>query len=119
MVLDDKLYTFQELIELDDDLNEVETQVFDPATGQLTDGGAWNFLGKCKIMPNTAANVVKLNDGTTYIYSYEIVLRKPKDIALIPMEDKLVRFVKKDATIDTQARVKGFVTLKQWLKIWV
>lgn len=77
----------------------------------------WVDLGKCLIMPNTSAAKMKGNDGKEYIYSYEIVMRKPK--TNIPKENDMIHFVKKDGTIDKICRMSGFVTLRNWMKIWV
>jgi len=73
-------------------------------------------IGKCKILPNTAASRVRGNDGNEYIYAYEIFVRNP---ARIIVEGDKVRFIKKDETIDKTMTVRGFVTLKKWEKIWV
>lgn len=78
----------------------------------------WLDLGKCIIMPNTAARQVKGNDSEPRMYSYEVIMRKPK--AHIPVEDEWVHITKKDGTIDTDAQVIGFVTMKgRFLKLWV
>lgn len=77
----------------------------------------WIDLGKCLIMPNTSASKTKGNDGKEYIYSYEIILRKPKEY--IPKENDMIHIVKKDGTIDKVCKVSGFVTLRNWLKLWV
>lgn len=89
---------------LDENLNEIETV-------------SWVTLGKCLITPNTAARLTKGNDGKDYIYSYEVIMRKPKSD--IPRENDIIHIVKKDGTIDKECRVQGFVTLRNWLKIWV
>lgn len=88
----------------DQNLNEVSTI-------------SWTSLGKCLITPNSAASKTRSNDGKDYIYSYEIIMRKPKNT--IPKENQIIHIVKKDGTIDETCRVKGFVTLRNWLKIWV
>ena len=44
-------------------------------------------------------------------------MRKPK--TNIPKENDMIHFVKKDGTIDKICRVSGFVTLRNWMKIWV
>lgn len=77
----------------------------------------WIPLGKCIIVPNTSAKITKTNDGEEYIYSYEVIMKKPKSI--IPSENKEVHIIKEDGTIDTICRVKGFVTMRNWLKIWL
>lgn len=77
----------------------------------------WVNLGKCLIMPNNAASKMKGNDGKEYIYSYEIVMRKPK--SNLPKENDRIHIMKKDGTIDTICQVKGFVTLRNWMKLWV
>lgn len=91
-------------VSFDDELNEVENT-------------NWILLGKCLITPNAAAKKVNGNDGKEYIYSHEIIMRKNKEY--IPKENDLVHIVKKDGTIDKTCRVVGFVTLRNWLKIWV
>ena len=95
----ERTYTF-----LNENLNEVDMK-------------EWVELGKCLIMPNTSAAKAKGNDGKEYIYSYEIILRKPKNN--IPKENDTIHIVKKDGTIDKVCRISGFVTLRNWLKIWV
>lgn len=77
----------------------------------------WAMLGKCLVTPNSAANKVKGNDGKDYVYSYEVIMRKPKNI--VPRENQMIHIVKKDKTVDKTLRVIGFVTLRNWLKIWV
>ena len=80
-------------------------------------------VGRCVIFPNTKALKVTLNDGREYQYSFEIVApikKKHYKDGLIPKEGEEVRFTKKDGTIDKQATVQGFVTLKQrYVKVWL
>ena len=77
----------------------------------------WIKLGKCIINPNTAAKLTIGNDGKEYLYSYEIMMKKPKGI--FPKEGDEIHIVKQDGTIDKVCKVSGFVTLKTWLKLWV
>lgn len=83
----------------------------------------WKFFGKCAIMPNTAAQSVSLADGKEYIYQYEIYAplnSKHYQENLIPKENSRIHFVKEDGTIDKEAFVRGFLTLrKRYLKLWV
>lgn len=84
----------------------------------VVENSEWLDLGRCVIMPNSAANKVKGNDSEPRVYSYEIIMRKPK--VHIPKEDEWVHITKKDGTIDTDAQVIGFVTYKgRFLKLWV
>lgn len=112
MKFDDKLFV-QQVTEsgYDEDLNPIE-----PTT-------EWVEFGKCIILPNTRAVKTTLADGSEYVYQYEIVATLKKQHyrdALIPKEGQQVRFVKKDGTIDKEATVQGFLTLKQrYLKIWI
>lgn len=76
-------------------------------------------LGKCVIVQNSLAAKIKSNDGKDYVYSYVVYMRKPKHIDDIPKENDIIHITKKDGTIDKDCRVVGFVTLKNWLKIWV
>lgn len=93
----------------DDRLNEVETI-------------EWLDLGKCIIMPNSAAKITRGNDGKEFLYSYEIMMKIPKDLfghKLVPKEGNDVHIVKADGTIDKICKIVGFVTLRDWIKIWV
>ena len=74
-------------------------------------------------MPNEKAQSVTLNDGQEYIYTYEIIAPIKKQHytdGLIPKEGMQVHFVKEDGTIDKEASVAGFVTLKKrYVKLWI
>lgn len=106
MRLDDKISIKKVVSSFDDELNPIVTeQVYD--------------LGKCCITPNSSAQKIKGNDGSDYVYFYLIIMRKPKDNALIPREGDMVHITKKDGTIDRDCKVAGFVTLRNWLKIWL
>ena len=104
MNLSDKIQFKTTYTYLNENLNEVSNT-------------EWVDLGKCLIMPNTSASKTKGNDGKEYIYSYEILLRKPKNY--LPKENDIIRIIKKDGSIDKECRVNGFVTLRTWLKLWV
>ena len=73
------------------------------------------------ILPNDIAAKVRLNDGSEYTYSYQIIVKLKKElIPLIPIEGHKVYIHKNDGTIEGVKEVKGFVTLKsKYLKIWV
>lgn len=87
----------------DDNLDAIETQ-------------NWVSLGKCIITPNTSAAKTKTNDGQEYIYSYLIIMKKA---SIIPKEGDVIHIQKEDGTIDKECKVNGFVTLRNWVKIWV
>lgn len=106
MNLSDKIWLQKRTITYDENLNAQE---------QVTT----TFIGKCIIVQSSAASKWKSNDGDTFEYSYIVYLRKPKDYANIPRENEVVRIVKKDGTIDTTKKVKGFQTLRNWLRIWL
>ena len=72
--------------------------------------------GKCKILPNISSVENTGTDGKVYSTSYQVFLRKT---ATIPVEGDVVRIIKKDRSIDKDCEVKGFVTLKNWLKLWL
>lgn len=74
---------------------------------------------KCKIIPNSSAKKVTGNDGLDYVYSYEVYMRMPKDKNLIPRENQVVHITKKDGTIDRDSRCIGFVTLRNWVRLWL
>jgi len=83
----------------------------------------WVSFGKCKIMSNSSAQSVSLADGKEYIYQYEIYAplksQHYKD-GLIPKEGSKICFSKEDGTIEKEAFVKGFLTLKKrYVKLWV
>lgn len=78
----------------------------------------WVPIGKCCIIQNSSASKVRTNDGTEYVYSYVIVYRHRKG-ALIPHEGDTIHITKKDGTIDKECKVVGFVTLRNWVKVWV
>lgn len=92
--------------EYDDELNPVERN-------------EWTQLFKCKILPNSSASKVTGNDGIDYSYSYEVFMRKPKQLAFLPRENDFVHIRKKDGTIDKECRCIGFVTLRNWVKLWL
>ncbi len=82
-------------------------------------GAVWADLGKCVITPNSSAAKTRGNDGRDYIYAYEVYMRKPKDAGLIPRDNDIVRITKSDGSIDRECRVAGFVTLRNWVKLWL
>ena len=77
----------------------------------------WVNIGKCLIMPNTSARLIKANNTEGYVYSYEVIMRKHK--VYLPKEGDRIHITKKDGTIDKTCEVTGFVTLRNWVKIWV
>jgi len=81
----------------------------------------WQDFGKCIIFPNSSAAKTRLNDGTEFVYSYEVIARMKKELySLIPKEGDTVRISKSDGTIDKTLTVKGFLTLKKrYLKLWL
>lgn len=103
MRLDDNIEVLVVTSGYDENLDPVETR-------------EWVSLGKCIITPNTSAARTKTNDGQEYIYSYLILMRKA---SIIPKENDLIHIRKKDGTIDKECRISGFVTLRNWVKIWV
>ena len=81
----------------------------------------WKDFSKCFISFNSAAQKIRLNDGSEYVYSYYVIapLNK-KRYPVIPKEGDRVRIVKKDGTVDKVMEVRGFVTYKRrYLKIWL
>ena len=109
MRLSDNIELKQVHTEYDNRLNEVEVV-------------EWLPLGKCIITPNTAARLTRGNDGKEYVYSYEIIMKIPKNLfgqRVIPKENDEVHIVKEDGSIDKVCKVSGFVTMRSWLKIWV
>lgn len=91
--------------------------------GNAVDAKEMRFLdfGKCVILPNTSARSVTLLDGKQYVYSYELIAPlSKKKYNLLPKEGDMVWITKKDATVDKQMEVKGFVTYKKrYLKLWL
>jgi hypothetical protein len=83
----------------------------------------WMLFGNCIIIPNSRAQQITLNDGSMYLYAYEIIAPIKKihyQHSLIPKEGTSVRIVKKDGSINKEAVVRGFVTLKQrYVKVWL
>lgn len=73
-------------------------------------------IGKCKILPNSKAVKTRGNDGSEFVYSFEIFVRNPKQIVV---EGDKIHFRKKDGTIDRTMTVQGFVTLRKWERLWV
>ncbi len=106
MRLDDRIQLQKVNVTKDENLNRVVTKVFD-------------LIKKCKILPNTKASTIKCNDGESRVYSYEVVMRKPKSKDEIPHENDIVRIKKNDGTIEAECLVLGFVTLRNWVKIWL
>lgn len=119
MLLDDTLQLFIPVVELDENLNEVDVELYNRETDTTSTQSAWESVGKCKIMPNDSAREITLEDGTSFLYSYQVYFRKPKSSYLLPTEGRLVHIHKKDGTIDAEKEVKGFVTHKNWVKIWL
>ena len=78
----------------------------------------WVDLGKCAIVQNSSARKIILNDGVEYSYSYEVFYRKKKDMP-IPHEGDTIHIIKKDGTIDKDCKVAGFMTMRNWIKLWV
>lgn len=73
--------------------------------------------GRCIIMPNNEAARVVGEDAKTYTYSYVVFMKKP---SVLPKEGDILYITKADHSIDDkECRVKGLVTLKQWLKLWL
>lgn len=84
----------------------------------------WRTFGKqknCIIFPNSKATSVVLNDGQSYVYTYEVIVKLKKSLyAYIPKQGDYVWIAKSDGTIFREMEVKGFVTLKKkYLKIWL
>lgn len=106
MRLDDRIQLQKTTITKDEQLNRIVTKDFE-------------LTNKCKILPNTAASTIKCNDGQSRVYSYEVIMRKPKSIDDIPRENDVVRISKNDGTINAECVVLGFVTLRNWVKLWL
>lgn len=74
-------------------------------------------------MPNEAAQKVTLADGKEYVYQYQIYAPLKSlhyKESLIPKEGMKIRFTKEDGTIEKEAFVRGFLTLrKRYVKLWV
>lgn len=85
----------------------------------LADRNVWTDIGKCIVTPNSSAAKTRGNDGRDYIYAYEVYMRKPKDASLIPHDNDIVRIRKSDGSVDRECRVAGFVTLRNWVKLWL
>lgn len=100
-----------------DILYDSEGDSVTPTRGWLSFGGDKN----CIILPNSSASKISLNDGTEYIYSYEIIAKLKSNLySIIPTEGTSIRCIKYDNTIDKKMVVKGFMTLKKrYLKIWL
>jgi hypothetical protein len=78
----------------------------------------WVTLGRCAIIQNSSARRIALNDGQEYAYSYEVFFRNKNGLR-IPKEGDTIHLTKKDGTIYKDCKVTGFVTLKNWVKLWV
>ncbi len=78
-------------------------------------------FSKCFVSFNAAAQKIRLNDGSEYVYSFYVIAPLKKSLyPLIPKEGDYVRIMKADGTIDKVMVVRGFVTYKQrYLKIWL
>lgn len=78
-------------------------------------------FAKCFISFNSAAQKIRLNDGSEYVYSYYVIAPLKKSLyPLIPKEGDEVRIQKADGTVDKVMVVRGFVTYKRrYLKIWL
>lgn len=100
---------------------------------QLTEGGydenynpvgpteEWLEFSKCFISFNSAAQKIRLNDGSEYVYSYYVIAPLKNSLyEILPKEGDRVRIQKADGTIDKEMEVRGFVTYKKrYLKIWL
>lgn len=106
MNFDDKLYKTKQTTHVDDELDEV---VVSQNVGTAM---------KCKILPNSDARKIKGEDGEDYVYSYVIFLRKPRT-GTYPVQNDTIHIIKKDGSIDKFCKCRGFVTIKNYVKIWV
>lgn len=106
MRLDDSIELQKTIVMRDEQLNPIVTKDFE-------------LISKCKILPNTKASTIKCNDGQNRVYSFEVVMRKPKSNDKIPRENDIVRISKNDGTINAECVVLGFVTLRNWVKVWL
>ena len=81
----------------------------------------WLDFSRCFISFNSAAQKVRLNDGSEYVYSYYVICPLTRErYPNIPKEGDRVRIVKKDGTVDAVMEVRGFVTYKRrYMKIWL
>lgn len=77
---------------------------------------SWIDLGKCCIFPNTQATETDGEYNKIRSYQYTIVMRKPR--TRYPVENDVIRIQKKDGSINKEVRVTGFVTLRNWIKLW-
>ena len=105
MVLNDDISLLVVTTEIDENLDAIEVS-------------EWVYLGKCSIVQNSSARRIALKDGMEYTYSYEIYLRNKKGLK-ITKDGDTIHITKKDGTIDKDCIVTGFVTLRNWVKIWV
>lgn len=86
--------------------------------GYVVETEEWQNLGKCIIFPNAQAVKEVSDDTQQRVYSYTVVMRKPK--MRIPKEGDWVNLKSKDGAIDTKLQVKGADILGgRYLKIWV
>lgn len=83
--------------------------------------GTWTEFPKCFLSFNSAAQKVRLNDGSEYVYSYYVICPIKKALYnMLPIEGDKVRITKADGTVDKVMEVKGFVTYKKrYLKLWL
>lgn len=75
------------------------------------------MLGKCAILPNTAAAKQVGEDTEQRVYQFEVIMRVPK--APLLKTGDWVHLTKKDGSVDTDAQVRGVVTYNgRFLKLW-
>ena len=81
----------------------------------------WLEFSKCFISFNSAAQKIRLNDGSEYVYSYYVIAPLKSSLYdILPKEGDRVWIQKADGTIDKVMEVRGFVTYKKrYLKIWL
>ena len=86
--------------------------------GYVVETEEWLDLGKCIIFPNSQAIREVSEDMQQRVYSYTVVMRKPK--LHIPKEGDWINLKSKDGAIDSELQVKGIDILGgRYLKIWV
>ena len=100
---------------------DFEKGVFDEDWNPIEPYAEFFNFSKCFISFNSAAQHIRANDGSQYVYSYYVIAPLKKSIYhLIPVEGSKVRIRKADGTIDKVMEVRGFVTYnKRYLKIWL
>lgn len=122
-IFNGKAYLVDEEGSVTDEICDIDItrEMFDKDMNPIQPSNVYLNFGKCFISFNSAGQLVTLNDGKEYQYTYYVICPLTKKrYNMIPREGDFVRIIKADGTIDREMIVRGFVTMKnKYLKLWL